>query len=364
MNAASKSGYKMRTAVVIVAVLAALIAMSVMIYLFFGRDEKALTTRQQWDSFKETFLSADGRIIDRQNGGISHSEGQGYGLLVAQALDDRKTFNLILAWSNDNLGPGLRAWSWGKRSSAKDDGKTDWGILDGNNASDGDILHAWALLMAGKKWAEPAYREQGMAILDAVRLQLVRGGYLLPGKEGFISENGVRLNLSYYIFPALREFSHYDADHSTEWNALYVEGTRLLHESLMSALELPPDWIIVSSEKKPVAYSSPRPLFGYESIRIPLYLAWEKEPARLESFRSYVALTAREERVPEFVYLDNGAFSAADGGSGHYAIAVRTAQDLGMTREAEILEKKLRKMSQRDKENYYASILALLARIY
>jgi endo-1,4-beta-D-glucanase Y len=34
----------------------------------------------EWTSFKSDFLSKDGRIIDNGNGGVSHSEGQGWGV--------------------------------------------------------------------------------------------------------------------------------------------------------------------------------------------------------------------------------------------------------------------------------------------
>ncbi|KIN72600.1 hypothetical protein Z949_1777 [Sulfitobacter guttiformis KCTC 32187] len=48
-----------------------------------------------WSAWKGRFLSGDGRIIDDGNGGISHSEGQGFGALLAQANDDRSAFQLI-----------------------------------------------------------------------------------------------------------------------------------------------------------------------------------------------------------------------------------------------------------------------------
>ena len=36
-----------------------------------------------WAAYRDRFVLADGRVVDDGNGGISHSEGQGYGLLLA-----------------------------------------------------------------------------------------------------------------------------------------------------------------------------------------------------------------------------------------------------------------------------------------
>jgi endoglucanase len=36
-----------------------------------------------WAAYRDRFVMPDGRVVDDANGGISHSEGQGYGLLLA-----------------------------------------------------------------------------------------------------------------------------------------------------------------------------------------------------------------------------------------------------------------------------------------
>jgi endoglucanase len=44
-----------------------------------------------------------GRVVDTAKGLISHSEGQGYGLLLAVAAGDRSTFDRIWGWTRANL---------------------------------------------------------------------------------------------------------------------------------------------------------------------------------------------------------------------------------------------------------------------
>jgi hypothetical protein len=55
----------------------------------------ALSDLDAWRSYKRRFLSDQGRVIDTANGGISHSEGQGYGMLLAVAASDHETFDAI-----------------------------------------------------------------------------------------------------------------------------------------------------------------------------------------------------------------------------------------------------------------------------
>jgi endo-1,4-beta-D-glucanase Y len=38
---------------------------------------------EDWAAYRDRFVMADGRVVDDANGGISHSESQGYGLLLA-----------------------------------------------------------------------------------------------------------------------------------------------------------------------------------------------------------------------------------------------------------------------------------------
>jgi len=74
-----------------------------------------------WKSYQQTFVSADGRVVDFFQGSISHSEGQGYGLLLALMNGDRAAFDRIFRWTTDNLQvrrDALFAWSWASGPTA------------------------------------------------------------------------------------------------------------------------------------------------------------------------------------------------------------------------------------------------------
>ncbi|WP_239514610.1 glycosyl hydrolase family 8, partial [Klebsiella pneumoniae] len=77
----------------------------------------------------------------------------GYGMLLAVAAGARAAFERIWGWTRANLmvrSAALAAWRWAPDHRP--------GVSDMNNATDGDILVAWALTEAAEAWGEPAYR--------------------------------------------------------------------------------------------------------------------------------------------------------------------------------------------------------------
>ena len=83
-----------------------------------GAEGPATLLADGWRQYKDRFVTSEGRVVDNANGGISHSEGQGYAMLIAERLDDRPTFEAIWQWTQSNLlirGDGLAAWRWSHR---------------------------------------------------------------------------------------------------------------------------------------------------------------------------------------------------------------------------------------------------------
>lgn len=326
-----------------------------------GSASAAPDTTALWQNYKQHFISGDGRIIDWQNKHMSHSEGQGYTLFLAVTLDDPETFARVLKWSDDNLGRCLRAWAWGHSQDG-------WRVLDRNNATDGDIFHAWALLLAGKKWNNPAYTRTGMEILHAIRLELVdEHGYLLPARWGFQTPVETRLNLSYYVFPALRAFAEADPEHAPLWTDVYNKGLALLQGSMQNPVSLPPDWIAVDAGGKLLPTKGNDATYGFEAICIPIFLSWAGERSALEPLRPFLTRAAAQGWMPQSIDLLKPHFFPApdnlEGGIGHYAAAARAAQTLGMTVQAARLWRLADKARETHQRNYYGEVLYLLARV-
>jgi endoglucanase len=247
--------------------------------------ELGAVTQEEWNIYKSGFVTPEGRVVDDANGGISHSEGQGYGLLLSFLADDRDTFQSIWSFTRDNLmvrGDDLAAWRWSPDA--------DPHITDSNNASDGDILIAYALALAGRAWGEQDLVDQAKKTAEAVgktSTQRWQGmELLLPGQFGFRKEDrkdGPVINLSYWIFEAFPVLSQVAP--SVTWDRMATDGRRLIAAARFGDADLPTDWVALAGEQPAPAEGFPAE-FGYNSIRIPLYLlrAGESQAALLEPF--------------------------------------------------------------------------------
>ena len=238
----------------------------------------------QWQAYKSRFISSEGRLIDDSAGNVSHSEGPGYAMLLAAFANDSQTFANLWTWTQANLyvrGDGLAAWRWRPQDSPH--------TLDRNNATDGDLLIAWALVEAGHRWKNPAYLSQAHKIALAIgRLATYDsslGRTLSPGVAGFgpkDADDGPIVNPSYWVFPAIDALAGVAPE--VDWNAIRASGLALIDGAKFGPRRLPSDWVSLKHGVEPAA-KFPK-TFGYDAIRVPLYLAWGGEPerARLQGF--------------------------------------------------------------------------------
>ncbi|WP_375449895.1 glycosyl hydrolase family 8 [uncultured Devosia sp.] len=239
----------------------------------------------EWDAYKAAFMTEDGRVVDNANGGISHSESQGYGLLLSYLAQDRESFATIWGFTKRELmirDDGLAAWKWDPTASPH--------VTDPNNATDGDILLAYSLGLAGLGWDEQPYQTASRDLANAVGRTATMSWHgrhvLLPGAFGFRPEDlddGPVVNLSYWIFEAFPVLAKIAPE--TDWLALAIDGRRLVSEAKFGESGLPSDWISLAGAAPAPAASFP-PEFSYNSIRIPLYLlrGGSTEPALLDNF--------------------------------------------------------------------------------
>ncbi|MFZ4682030.1 MAG: glycosyl hydrolase family 8 [Terrimicrobiaceae bacterium] len=313
--------------------------------------------RGDWRLYKRNFVGPDGRVIDTGNGNTSHSEGQGYGLLIAVAFKDRTTFDRIWAWTEKNLQirpkDKLLAWSW------KPDEKGGGAVTDSNNASDGDLLVAWALFRAHQLWGDYRHQQAAQQILaDLARLDVVKtddGTYFLPGTDGFLKDDATTLNPSYYVFPALVALAN--AFPGTPWKEVEKSGYALLEKARFGSWRLTPDWVL-AGEPMRISPDFP-PVFGYNAVRIPLYLGWQNQRSRLmQPFARFWKQFKPRAFVPTTVNLETDAFGVDPALPGMRAIAAFTiacAENQHLTvRALPVLKKD---------ESYFSASLNLLTKI-
>jgi endoglucanase len=238
--------------------------------LLGGRASAQPGTATSWALFKQRFLTAEGRIQDSDNGGISHSEGQAWGLLLAAKHDDWPAFERMLRWTRAHLairGDRLLAWRF----------RPIGGVDDINSAADADLFYAWALLRADQRWPGQGLRALAAGVAaDILRVscrQFEGRTLLMPGAWGFDHAEHLVLNPSYYAFPALEAMAL--AFPHPGWRGLIAEGDRMMAQMRFGRWGLPADWVELRRRGGPLEPQRGRgDRFGNDAVRIPLYLAW------------------------------------------------------------------------------------------
>ncbi len=306
-----------------------------------------------WAYYKQRFVTASGRVVDTGNELISHSEGQGYGMLLAVAANDRSAFNRIWGWTRANLmvrDDQLIAWRWTPNHRPA--------VSDMNDASDGDILVAWALTEAAELWGDAAFRSSARRIAVEVGRKVVlfktkQGALLLPAVAGFSTEDrpdGPVLNLSYYVFPAFARLPIVAPE--LDWAGLSQTGLDLIKATRFGPARLPSDWISGRDGDYKPAEGFP-PQFSYNSIRIPLYLAWAGY-GEWEHYQDFYAWASKRRGQISVVDVKTGAEASRFSETGYANIAALLLCALDQTAAQPEFA------AQREGENYYPATLQLL----
>ena len=249
--------------------------------------------RQSWQAYQQRFIQGDGRVIDREAGDRSTSEGQAYAMLRAVFMDDRATFDRVLIWGENNLqrrNPDnsprdrLWAWKWGKTDSG------EWKTIDANFASDSDLDVITALILGSRRWNRAELLSTARSKLqDLWTLGTIEGAgkrYFLPGsKEVFQKrQDQTYLNPSYLAPYAYRLFAQVDAQHN--WQGLADSSYEVLEASAqLSKVGLPSNWVMLDATTGKIQASlDPQlpSLYGYDAYRVwwrvALDAAWFDQP--------------------------------------------------------------------------------------
>lgn len=245
-----------------------------------GAVAVAVASAQQ---FLTGYADADGRVVRRDQGGDTVSEGQAYGMLLAVAAGDRHRFTSIWGWAKNNLlrPDGLMSWRW--REGA---------VLDRASAADADLDAARALVLAGTRFANPSLAQDGRsmatAVLDHETVHTPKGLVLTAGTWADTAPWAV--NPSYFSPGATRELAAATGD--PRWAQLRAGGSAVT-TALLAEHPLPPDWAQVSTSGQVSARTAPdgaAPRFSFDAARVVLRMAESCDPTD----RALAADTAAE----------------------------------------------------------------------
>lgn len=300
-----------------------------------------------WVLFKSRFVQADGRVVAGSTTDISHSEGQGVTMFLAVRYGDREAFQSVWRWTREKLqvrDDKLLVWRWTPGTA----------VTDINNATDGDIFVAWALLRSYRKWGDPAELTSALDILRSIRERALRvtsrGTLLVPGLVGFDQDEGLMLNLSYWVFPAIAEFAQ--VDHTAQWNAVRDSGLRLLEEGRFGRWGLPVDWMYLGKPLKPAGKAR----FSYDAVRIPLYLAWARldTESTAEPFKAFWLHFKGAQFLPAWTDVRDDSIDSYNASVGIQAISQL------LLRNASAPDLSWPPLDER--QDYYSAILLLLTK--
>ena len=289
----------MRRAAVLMIAAALLAAAAVVAFANGGDDDPSAAARAAAERFLDGYVEDDGRVVRRDQGGDTVSEGQAYAMLLAVATGDQRRFDLAWTWARDHLRrpDGLLAWHW-------DDGQ----VVDGEASADADLDAARALLLAARRFGRPELAEEGRRLGDAVREHEAVGDLVVAGPW---ARSEAVVNPS-YLSP--RAF-----------DALGWEGASESTRRFVAALpELPPDWARLEGDAAtptgPPGSDEP-PSYGYDAARAPLRLAEScaAEDHRLAA-RAWPLLRDRDP-LPAVLSLDG----TPRGPDGSHAVALAGA---------------------------------------
>jgi len=265
-----------------------------------------------WEQYKKDYLEPGTlRVLDKQKGFITTSEGESYAMLRSVWLDDKATFDASWQWTKDNLQRDDKLFSW--LFGQKPDGS--FGVLDENgghnSASDADIDIALALIFASSRWNQSDYLGDAHVILDAIwehEVVEVQGEpYLVANNVEKVAPRTMVINPSYFAPYAFRIFAEIDNDHP--WLKLVDTSYVVLEKSIELPLDkaesanIPPDWVLIDRQTGNLVPPQENNLttnLSFDALRVPWRITldwlWFGEPRAKEILQKMDFLTSEWER--------------------------------------------------------------------
>ena len=154
------------------------------------------------------------------------------------------------------------------------------GVVDADAASDADLDAAHALILAASRFDTPAYRRDGLEIASAIlENETVRVGGRLVLVAGTWAQGRrpVQINPSYFSPRAFAVLAEASGDR--RWTELRRSSSALVDGMTAAWPGLAPDWAQLGPDAaaRPAAAPSDEaqgPRFGFDAVRVPLRWAW------------------------------------------------------------------------------------------
>jgi endoglucanase len=256
----------------------------------FPAPQAAAFLTRQATMFLGTYVKPDGRVNRPDQGGDTVSEGQAYGLLLAETTGRDRLFHQIWRWTQVHLQLGNGLFAYHANAAGR--------ILSPEPASDADLLMAWALLRYRGPGAV-AMHGDGRRVADAVlRDEVTEGAGGMPVLTAgpWATGRPATLDPSYWSLPAFTGLARLTGN--GEWQRLADSAMLLTQQLTGGGRLLPPDWAELAAggvhpEAAPDG-SAPQPQYGLDAQRAVVWFAASCDPkARALAGRWWPLLRAR-----------------------------------------------------------------------
>jgi endoglucanase len=227
--------------------------------------------------FLRRYVTPDGRVSQLDQGGDTVGEGQAYGMLMAAAIGDARSFDSIWGWTQRNLErpDGLISFLWRKGH-----------VVDPQAASDADLDASRALLVASCRLKRPVLKQQALHLASSImRVEVgsatFQGAPVLTAGPWAIDPPPVTVNPSYFS-PASFLALH-AASGDARWSQLAASSRSITGKLMPAPGRLPPDWVHLEGDKlvpigSPSAPQTPA-RFSFDAVRTLIRMAEDPNPA-------------------------------------------------------------------------------------
>ena len=220
------------------------------------------------ERFLDRYVAPDGGVVRRDQGNDVVSEGQAYGMLIAELVGDDETVRRIWGWTRAHLNrpDGLLSFH------ADGNGT----VLDRESAADADILAAYALLRYDGAGSATLHRD-GKGLAQAVLAHEtvpVGDGGLAPVAGSWVRGEPAAVNPSYWMPEVSASLAGLTGDE--RWQTVADTTARLVAELTDDGARLPPDWAEIQGGRVQASAApdgSRPPQYGPDAQRVPVFFA-------------------------------------------------------------------------------------------
>jgi len=269
-----------------------------------GAATAASPQQQVAARFLAKYARPDGQVVRLDQGGDTVSEGQAYGMLLAQVAGDAAAFRRIWGWTHDHLQLGNGLFAFHANAAGK--------VVSREPASDADLLIAWALLRYHGPGAASWHRagRQVAAAILAHEVTTGPGGTPVLAAGPWATGRPASLDPSYWSLAAMEGIAA--ATGSQQWRRLADGAVGLTRKLSRDGKLLPPDWAALTAggalrpEPAPDG-SQPQTQYGLDAQRTVVWFAVSCDPQARALAARWWPLLRPDDRAQALALHPDGA---------------------------------------------------------